>query len=139
VTAADRKKIENILNQFGSAREIEESNFGVGSELTSCAPGLFAAILKVWVEESLRFGTLSREESEEMAKQTLYGTAKLMVERNMGFDEVISRVATKGGMTEEGVTILSGDLPGAFQKTFATMGQKRTTVTQKLRNASFPQ
>jgi len=139
VTAADKIKLDGILVAFGSVREIEECNFGVGSELTSCAPGLFSAILKTWVEESLRFGTLSKEESVEMAKQTLYGTAKLLVEQNMDFDEVINRVATKGGMTEEGAKILFGDLPAVFQKTFASMGQKRETVTRALRDSSFPQ
>jgi len=139
VTAADKKKLDGILEAFGSVREIEEGNFGVGSELTSCAPGLFSAILKTWIEESLRFGTLSREESVQMAKQTLYGTAKLLVEDNMSFDEVINRVATKGGMTEEGAKILFSELPAVFQKTFTSMGQKRDTVTRKLHDISFPQ
>jgi len=139
VTAADKKKLDGILNAFGSVREIEECNFGVGSELTSCAPGLFSAILKTWVEESLRFGSLSKEESMQMAMQTLYGTAKLLIEENMNFDEIIYRVATKGGMTEEGAKILFGELPAVFQKTFASMGQKRETVTRRLRDSSFPQ
>ena len=139
VTADDKKKLDKILGAFGSVRGIEEGNFGVGSELTSCAPGLLAAIMKTWVEESLRFGTLSKEESAQMAKQTLYGTAKLMIEQNMDFDEVINRVATKGGMTEEGAKILFDDLPAVFQKTFASMGKKRETVTRRLRDSSFPQ
>jgi len=139
VMKEDKTVLNTILGVFGTVREIEESNFGVASELTSCAPGLFSAVFKTWVEESLRFGTLTREESTQMAIQTLYGTAKLLTEQTMSFDEVIHRVATKGGMTEEGAKILFDDLPAVFQKTFAAMGQKRESVTRRLREISFPQ
>ena len=46
VTTTEKDRLNGILGAFGTAREIEERNFGVASELTSCAPGLFSAILK---------------------------------------------------------------------------------------------
>jgi len=41
-----------------------------------------------------------------MVLETLLGTAKLLQAKNMGFEALISAVATKGGISEEGIKVL---------------------------------
>jgi pyrroline-5-carboxylate reductase len=67
-----------------------------------------------------------------MVISTLYGTAKLL-ERNMGFREMIERVATKGGITEEGVKALDVGLPAVFDKAFTDTLAKHETIKWVLR------
>jgi pyrroline-5-carboxylate reductase len=63
-----------------------------------------------------------------MVLSTLCGTAKLIQERNMNFSEMISRVATKGGITEEGVNVLNKDLPAIFNNVFTRTLTKHEQV-----------
>ncbi|GAB6275056.1 MAG: hypothetical protein STSR0004_19210 [Peptococcaceae bacterium] len=53
-----------------------------------------------------------------MVINTLYGTAKLLYEKSMKFDDVVTRVATKGGITQEGVKVLEDKLPEIFNEVF---------------------
>lgn len=45
---------------------------------------------------------IPREKIIKMVLNTMCGTGSLMLEKDMTFEEVVSRVATKGGITEEG-------------------------------------
>jgi pyrroline-5-carboxylate reductase len=62
--------------------------------------------------------------------KTLYGTAKLLVDKNLKFEEVIARVATKGGITEEGVKVLKSGLPEVFAEMFNQTMDKRKRVNE---------
>lgn len=125
--------IELLLNGISKVKRIGEADFDIATELTSCAPGLFAAILDEFVKSALRQdSTLCEKDVEDMVIQTFYGTAKVMLEKNMGFEDMIQRVATKGGITEEGVKVLRTDLPEAFDKVFEETLKKRKTVSESV-------
>jgi pyrroline-5-carboxylate reductase len=67
-----------------------------------------------------------------MVLQTLYGTLRLMLEKKMGFEQVISRVATKGGITEEGVKVINNHMPSVFDELFDETLNKRNRVEEKI-------
>jgi pyrroline-5-carboxylate reductase len=46
-----------------------------------------------------------------MVIETMYGTGKLLLEKGITFDNLINRVATKGGITEEGTKTIENKLP----------------------------
>jgi pyrroline-5-carboxylate reductase len=51
-----------------------------------------------------------------MVLMTFLGTVRLLQGKKFGFDELITRVATKGGITEEGLKILDEHLPFVFDE-----------------------
>jgi len=55
----------------------------------------------------------------------MYGTGKLLLDKNMSFDELINRVATKGGITEEGVKIIEKKLPETINEMFEKTLEKK--------------
>jgi pyrroline-5-carboxylate reductase len=125
VEAADAEHIKKLFGSISTVKEIEERNFEVAGDLTSCAPGLLSAMAQEFVRAGLRHGSLTKEEAERMVIASFYGTAKLIAEKGMDFDEVISRVATPGGITEEGVKVLRNELPATFDRVFdRTMGKQ---------------
>jgi pyrroline-5-carboxylate reductase len=125
VDEADAEKIEKIFGSISTVKRLEESNFEVAGDLTSCAPGLLATVAQEFMKAGLRHGSLTKEEAEQMVIASFYGTAKLIAEKGMDFDEVISRVATPGGITEEGVKVLRAGLPATFDRVFdKTMGKQ---------------
>lgn len=50
--------------------------------------------------------------------KTLSGTAKLLKNSDMNFEEVVSRVATKDGITEVGARVIRSGLPALFDDVF---------------------
>jgi pyrroline-5-carboxylate reductase len=53
----------------------------------------------------------------------------------MNFEEVINRVATKGGITEEGVKVLRAGLPEIFDELFQQTLNKRNKTAEMIDNA----
>jgi pyrroline-5-carboxylate reductase len=51
--------------------------------------------------------------------------------KRMTFEELINRVATKGGITEEGTKIIGGKLPGIINEVFEKTLEKREIITEK--------
>jgi pyrroline-5-carboxylate reductase len=133
VEEADAKNIEKWFGTISTVKRIEESNFEVAGDLTSCAPGLLSAIAQEFMRAGLRHGSLTKEEAEKMVIASFYGTAKLIAEKGMDFDEVISRVATPGGITEEGVKVLRSDLPATFDRVFDRTMRKQETVKKAIK------
>ena len=120
----NKKFIEDLFSAISSVKIIKEENFEAGAHLTSCAPGLISAIFQNFLEAGVRNSSIPEKEVYEMIIKTLYGTAKLLNEKNMDFKEVITRVATKGGITEEGVKVLNNHLPNVFDKVFEATFKK---------------
>jgi pyrroline-5-carboxylate reductase len=132
-TGADEASyVENLLEAVSKVRIIPEADFDIATVLTSCGPGLFAAILDEFVSSALRADSaLGRNDAEDMVIATFFGTAKTLLEKNMGFDDMVKRVATKGGTTEEGVKVFRGELPDVFDHMFEACLRKRKAAAEK--------
>jgi len=132
VTEEDVEFVNNLFNSISSVKIIKEDDFEVGTNLTSCSPAFIALIFMKFAEAGVKYSNLTKEESNDMVIKTLYGTAKLLQDGNMNFQEVISRVATKGGITEDGVKILEKELPDLFDELFKTTLNKRMQIKDEL-------
>jgi pyrroline-5-carboxylate reductase len=126
---------KNILKEltgcFGTAVELPETEIGIGSELTSCMPGFIGAIFKVITDEARKHTAINKEQIMQMVIETLYGTGKLLLEGRMTFEELINRVATKGGITEEGTKIIGKKLSETINEVFEKTLEKRKITTEK--------
>lgn len=122
--------VNRLFETIGSVKQLMEQDLEIASELTSCAPGLIAAIFSEFVEAGLRHSSFSINEIEEMVLPTLFGTAKLMLINKMSFQDTIRRVATPGGITEEGVKVLNAGLPEVFDELFERSMAKRAKVNE---------
>jgi len=130
----DKNKLNILLECFGSVIEIPENELGMGSELTSCMPGFIGSIFKVITEEAEKHTKINKNDIVKMVIETMYGTGKLLMDKNMSFDELINRVATKGGITEEGVKIIEKKLPETINEMFEKTLEKRKITMEKAKD-----
>lgn len=134
VEGKDRNFICDLLKKIGDIYELEESEINVGTNLTSCAPAFIAYLLDQYVRSIIRNSNLPYKEAFDLFKSTVTGTLKLLEKNGETTSELIDRVATKGGATEEGIKVLSEKLPEAFDQLLsATMERHlaRSEATQK--------
>jgi len=122
-----------LFGNISRTKLLDEKDFALATELTSCAPGFFAAIFREFVERALRHtNSISNEDAYDMVLHTLSGTVSLMLEKKISFEEVIARVATKGGITEEGVKVIKAGLPQMFDEMFDRTMEKRNMISDKV-------
>ena len=133
ISEEEAKQFEATLNNFTKIRRTPEEYFGFVTEFTSCGPGLFAEMLQEFVEAGYRYSnSIPKEEIVTLVTETVLGTVRLMLENSMDFSEVITRVATKGGITEEGVKVMKAGFPKIFDEVFEHSMSKRKLVDTNL-------
>jgi pyrroline-5-carboxylate reductase len=131
---SDKNTLKTLLECFGTVFEIPETEIGMGAELTSCMPGFVGAIFKVITDEAKRHTSINKNDIIKMVVETLYGTGKLILEKEMTFEQLISRVATTGGITEEGVKVIDARMPEIINELFEKTLEKRKITTEKVQN-----
>jgi pyrroline-5-carboxylate reductase len=127
----DKNVLNTLLECFGSVIEIPEMEMGMGSELTSCMPGFIGAIFKVITNEAEKHTSINKKDVINLVIKTMYGTGKLLLEKDMTFEQLINRVATKGGITEEGTKIIEAEMPKIANDLFEKTLEKRKITTEK--------
>jgi len=136
VTEEDAAVIEGIISKFSKIKHVRDEDCGFVTELTSCMPGFIASIFDNITNAALEHtGSFSKEEIEELIIDTLFATAKLLSETGMSFEEVVSRVATNGGITQEGVDVLNDALPEVFDEMYERTLKKRRGSEEKMAEA----
>lgn len=128
----DKKLILGLLNAIGTAVETDEEHFDLCTDLTSCGPALIVAMMQEFAASAVRTGTVRPELAEYLVKETMIGTARILAGDQMKFDEVIRRVATKGGSTEEGVKVLQARLPATMDEVLAALDAKRRVTAERV-------
>jgi len=132
VTPAAAKEVEDLFRALGTVVVIDEENFDVATDLTSCGPALIAVLIEEFARAAVRHSTLSSEQARALAVSTLSGTARLLDEQGYPVETILRRVATPGGITEEGVQQLRSDMPLVYdtliQRTLAKYAMRKADV-----------
>ncbi|MGZ0052199.1 pyrroline-5-carboxylate reductase family protein [Brevibacillus gelatini] len=131
VSAKQSKNLLALLSAIGEVQEVTESEIETATILSSSAPGLIAGILDAFAQAAVRkTPELGIEAARSILVETMLGTALLLKNEQLGFDELIERVATKGGITEEGLRVLDKTLPGGFDELFAMTASKHAALKE---------
>lgn len=129
INESNKKSIKDLLSCIGNVIELSESEMGIGSELVSCMPGFISAIFNEICISAKKHTNIPTAEITQMILNTMIGTGQLMLEKNLSYQDVISRVATKGGITEEGVKVIQNGFPEISDEIFNKTLEKRSQTT----------
>lgn len=130
VIEKDKEYLIKLLSCMGTVIELPEQEMGMGAELVSCMPGFLAAIFQEICVSAKKHTKLSEDEIARMVLHTVVGTGTLMLESGYSFADVIERVATKGGITEEGTKVIGEKLPDVADALFEKTLEKRRQTTE---------
>ena len=131
VSEADKKVLHELFSCMGTVIELPEQEMGMGAELVSCMPGFLAAIFRELCASAKKHTSLPEEEIARMVLHTVVGTGTLMLEKGYSFHGVVERVATKGGITEEGTKVIEAQFPKVADEVFEKTLEKRRQTTEK--------
>ncbi len=131
VSTEDKGNLKRLLVCMGNVIELPEKELGMGSELVSCMPGFIASIFDVIVKASEEHTTIPHDQIVHMVLQTMIATGELMLEKDMSFEDVVTRVATPGGITQEGTKVVYENFPETARVLFEKTLEKRKLTAQK--------
>lgn len=113
VSDEDKQFIEDLFNEFSYVRTIDKNEstannneIEINTILTSCGPAFLAIIIKKLAEVACEKSNLSYNKCEEMISKTILGTIQLKESENLTNEEIMNKVATKKGITQEGIDYL---------------------------------
>ncbi len=127
----DKTNLMSLFKCMGNVILLPENEMGMGSELVSCMPGFIASIFDVICSAAREHTSLPDEQIVSMVLNTLCATGELMISKNMNFEEVVTRVATKGGITEEGTKVVYEKFPAIASELFEKTLEKRCQTAIK--------
>ncbi len=127
----DKTALKELLQSIGTVIELPENEMGMGSELVSCMPGFLASIFDVICQVSKEHTAIPENQISQMVLNTVSSTVELMQQNKMDFADVVSRVATKGGITEVGSKVIYDSFTPTAQEMFEKTLEKRRQTTLK--------
>jgi len=114
VNPGDSAALTALLGHVNEIVQVDESQFEIGADLTSCAPAFIAEIMMLYARAVARHSRYSFEDADRMFKKTITGTLRLLEQKKETSTELVNRVATQGGSTEAGILVLRSALPEVF-------------------------
>jgi pyrroline-5-carboxylate reductase len=106
-TAADSQLAGKLLSNVGRVVQLPEDQFDAVTALSGSGPAFFAFLLDKLSDAAVAEG-LDRQSALLLAKQTMLGTAKLLLDKAMDPKALIEMVASAKGTTAEGLKVLEG-------------------------------
>ncbi len=101
-TFDDAELVHRILNTLGKAVELPERLIDAVTGLSASGPAYVAVMIEALADGGVRVG-LSREIALQLATQTVYGTAKMLLETGLHPGMLKDMVASPGGTTIAGL------------------------------------
>ena len=127
---SDKNALKDLLSTIGDVVELPENEMGMGSELVSCMPGFIASIFDVICRSAEGHTAIPKDQIVKMVLRTMSATGDLMLQKDMSFEDVVTRVATKGGITEEGTKVVYENFPETAELLFEKTLEKRRLTTE---------
>lgn len=150
VELQERLFVEDLFNEFSFVKKIDDpiyfneeddnlhptdNELEISTILTSCAPAFLAIMIEKLSQTSSELATVSKEEAEDMILKTIIGTALLKEDQSLSNEDIINKVATKKGITQEGVDLLDKKLDKINRELVKTLLNRFDEVKQDMDKA----
>lgn len=130
VSASQARSLERALGHASKVVVLPEDKMDAATDLTSCGPALIAEMMRQFAEAGVRKG-IDRNDAWEMVLETMQGAALAMASGESAAS-LKEKVATKGGITEQGLLVLESELPAVFDKVMERTLAKHAEVRKRL-------
>lgn len=128
----DKNKLLRYLETLGRCYELPEELYRAAGDVTSCGPAFMAYMVGALARQAALYG-VPEKTANEMALETMLGTALLLEEQGLTFEGLIKKVATPGGCTAEGVKVLERKLPAVIDEVYKATCVRDREITHNLR------
>lgn len=108
VSDVQKKLAEKLCSSFGKVMCLDEKFFPVFGVVAGCAPAYAYMFIDSLARAAVKNG-MSKKDALQIAAQTVYGSAKQIMDSDLHPWELVDRVCSPGGTTIEGVAALQAN------------------------------
>ena len=130
-TRNDGELVGRILNAVGKSYLLEEKYLDAVTGLSGSGPAFIYTVIEALADGGVKMG-LPRDVSTELAAQTAFGAAKMVLESNTHIGELKDSVTSPGGTTIEGLHALE---KGGLSNTLINAVEAATKKSKRLGKA----
>src|SRR5690606_3972274 len=102
------------------------------SDLSSCGPAFLAFFIEQFVNSAVAYTGIPKEAAVQLASEMVLGTGQLLTDCGLSPEELREKVSVPGGITAEGLRMLSLDLEGTFDRLVRTTHHKYKEEVDKV-------
>lgn len=135
--AEDIVMLEKLLQHMSKPLLIAEEYTRVCSDLSSCGPAFLAFFVEQFANAAVAYTGLPKEEATRLASEMVLGTGLLLTAGGFSPETLRERVTVPGGITAEGLRMLSLDLDGTFERLIRTTHHKYKDELEKVEGLFF--
>jgi len=104
----DKKEIKEIFEGIGKVIEVEEGLMNAVTALSGSGPAYLFYLAEALIRAGIKMG-LTPDKADELVRQTLYGSSAFLSGGKIGPEELIAKVASKGGTTEAALKVFDDE------------------------------
>lgn len=139
MTEANRDQLEQLLVQISTPIRIHEEYTRVTSDLSSCGPAFICFFLQQFVDAAVAETGIPKDAATKLASEMLLGTGKLLTSGGFTPESLQARVSVPGGITAEGLRMMSEELNGMFNELIRTTHAKYYKELDKVETLFYGQ
>lgn len=113
ITKDQKNDVLNFLSYSGLAIEVLEKDMDAVTGVSGSGPAFAARIMKHFIDAGVNHG-LDEETSRALTLNTFLGTAKLLLDKDMDIENLITMVSSPGGTTIAGRSVLENSSIGSI-------------------------
>lgn len=100
------KFVEELFSKIGKCIVVDEDKIDIVTAISGSGPAFFYKTINEMARAGEKLG-LDYKKALLLSIQTAIGSAKIMLESDLTPEELVERIATKGGCTEVGVNFMN--------------------------------
>lgn len=128
----DIVSLERLLQHVSKPLNVSEEYTRVSSDLSSCGPAFLAFFVEQFVQAAVACTGIPKEDATRLASEMVLGTGLLLTAGGFSPETLRERVTVPGGITAEGLRMLSLDLEGTFERLIRTTHNKYNEELEKV-------
>ena len=147
VELQERLFVEDLFNEFSYVKKIDnpiyfneeedeippkDNELEMSTIISSCGPAFIAIMIETFAKACDDLSYISKEEAEEMILKTIIGTSMLKEDQSLSNEEIINKVATKKGITQEGIDLLDKKINKISKDLIKTLLNKYGEVNEEM-------
>jgi competence protein ComER len=111
---------------------IDENITRVSSDIASCGPAFIGYVLQCFINSAVNQTDITKAQATQLASDMIIGMGKLLEKEVYTLPTLIQKVCVKGGITGEGIKILSKEVDEVFDHVIQRTHEKYYEECEKV-------
>lgn len=121
-----------IFSSSGDAVVVDEENMDAVTAVSGSGPAYFFFVIDAIIKSGIKLG-LKKEIAAKLAIDTAFGSIKLLADSQLAPEELIKKIASKGGTTEAALKVFKSDsLEGIIFKAVTNASKRSKKLGEAL-------